>query len=121
MPRRLPMSSARRYFPSWPFSPDCGSCARSMPEVRTIDADDDGIRLDRWFRRHFPAVTHTLLEKLLRKGEVRLDGKRVKAADRVGTGQSLKLPPQVIHAKSQAPERPKAEQQKPMGSLADRI
>ena len=38
-----------------------------MPEIRTIDVEDDGARLDRWFRRHYPAVTHTLLEKLLRK------------------------------------------------------
>ena len=92
-----------------------------MPEIRTIDAEDDGVRLDRWFRRHYPAVTHTLLEKLLRKGEIRLDGGRVKAADRVGAGQALKLPPQVIHAKSTAPEKPKPEQPKPMGSLADHI
>ena len=92
-----------------------------MPEIRTIDAEDDGIRIDRWFRRHFPAVTHGLLEKLLRKGEIRLDGSRVKAADRVGKGQALKLPPQVIHARSEAPEKPRPEAQKPMGSLADRI
>jgi len=92
-----------------------------MPELCIIDADDDGIRLDRWFKRHFPAVTHGLLEKLLRKGEIRLDGSRIKSADRVATGQSLKLPPQVIHAKSEAPDKPKLEQQKPMGSLADRI
>ncbi len=92
-----------------------------MPEIRTIAADDDGIRLDRWFRRHYPAVTHTLLERLLRKGEIRLDGGRVKAATHVAAGQTLKLPPQVIHAKSTASEKPKPEQQKPMGTLADRI
>jgi 23S rRNA pseudouridine955/2504/2580 synthase len=92
-----------------------------MPEIRKIDAEDDGIRLDRWFKRHYPAVTHTLLEKLLRKGEIRLDGSRIRSADRVAAGQSLKLPPQVIHAKSEAPEKPKAETAKPMGSLADRI
>jgi 23S rRNA pseudouridine955/2504/2580 synthase len=97
-----------------------------MPEIRKIDAEDDGIRLDRWFRRHYPAVTHILLEKLLRKGEVRLEGKRVKAADRVGAGQSLKLPPQVIHAKSERAESLKPETARPMahfnmGSLADRI
>lgn len=92
-----------------------------MPEIRTIQADDDGIRLDRWFKRHFPAVTHTLLEKLLRKGEIRLDGGRVKSADRLAMGQSLKLPPQVIYAKSAAPEKPKPEAQRPMGSLEDRI
>ena len=92
-----------------------------MPEIRTIDVEDDGARLDRWFKRHYPAVTHTLLEKLLRKGEIRLDGGRVKAADRVAAGQALKLPPQVIHAKSAAPERPKPMAPQNMGSLADRI
>src|ERR1700733_11819750 len=99
-----------------------------MPELRTIDADDDGVRLDRWFKRHYPHVTHVLLEKLLRKGEVRLDGKRAKAADRVAAGQSLRLPPQVIHAKDKRPEKPEAEPKakhplatKDMGSLADRI
>ncbi|HKY18897.1 MAG TPA: RluA family pseudouridine synthase [Rhizomicrobium sp.] len=97
-----------------------------MPEQRAIDPDDDGIRLDRWFKRHYPAVTHVLLEKLLRKGEVRLDGKRVKAADRVAAGQSMRLPPQVVHAKDQRPEKSKPEAKHPlaskdMGSLADRI
>ena len=74
--------------------------------VETVDTDDDGIRLDRWFRRHYPALTHGRLEKLLRKGEVRLDGKRVKAADRVIAGQSLRLPPQVIHDKVEEKPRP---------------
>ena len=76
-----------------------------MPELRTIAEDDDEIRLDRWFKRHYPALTHGRLEKLLRKGEVRLDGKRAKAADRVMAGQNLRLPPQVIH--DQAPSAPK--------------
>lgn len=76
-----------------------------MPELRTITEEDDGIRLDRWFRRHYPSLTHARLEKLLRKGEVRVDGKRAKSADRVALGQSLRLPPQVIHDKIE--ERPK--------------
>ena len=62
-----------------------------------IDRDDDGIRLDRWFKRHYPALTHGLLEKLLRTGQVRLDGKRVKANDRLAAGQVLRLPPQLLH------------------------
>jgi 23S rRNA pseudouridine955/2504/2580 synthase len=97
-----------------------------MPETRTIDPDDDGIRIDRWFKRHYPNVTHVLLEKLLRKGEVRLDGKRAKAADRVTAGQAMRLPPQVVHAKNERPEKPQTETKHPlaskdMGSLADRI
>ena len=92
-----------------------------MPELRTIAQDDDGIRLDRWFKRHYPQVTHVLLQKLLRKGEIRLDSKRADAGSRIAAGQAVRLPPQVIHAKDQRPEKPKTEPQKPMGSLADRI
>ena len=97
-----------------------------MPETRTIDADDDGIRLDRWFKRHYPQVTHVLLQKLLRKGEIRLDGKRAEASTRVAGGQAIRLPPQVVYAKDQRPEKPQAEAKHPlaskdMGSLADRI
>src|SRR5450755_4154151 len=91
-----------------------------MPEQRQIEQDDDGIRLDRWFKRHYPALTHGRLEKLLRKGEVRLDGKRARAADRLIAGQSLRLPPQVIHDKTEA--RPKTVQPvKTSRSLEDAI
>jgi 23S rRNA pseudouridine955/2504/2580 synthase len=66
-----------------------------MSETAAIEADDDGIRLDRWFKRHYPGLAHGALEKLLRTGQVRLDGKRAKAGDRLSTGQTLRLPPQI--------------------------
>jgi 23S rRNA pseudouridine955/2504/2580 synthase len=59
-------------------------------EIKQQDADQ---RLDRWFRRHFPALGHGRLEKLLRTGQVRLDGKRAKAGDRVEAGQVVRVPP----------------------------
>ena len=90
-----------------------------MPELREIAGDDDGIRLDRWFKRHFPSLTHGRLEKLLRKGEVRLDGKRAKSSDRVTEGQTLRLPPQVIHDK--APPPPKGEKIQTARKLEDMI
>ena len=62
--------------------------------------------MDRWFKRHYPALTHARLEKLLRKGEVRLDGKRAKSADRVIAGQSMRLPPQV-HPRQSGAKDPK--------------
>ena len=88
-----------------------------MPELRSIEPDDDGIRIDRWFKRHYPNVTHVLLEKLLRKGEVRLDGKRAKAADRVAVGQAMRLPPQVVHAKAARPQNAPAEAKHPGAGL----
>ena len=59
-------------------------------EIKQQDADQ---RLDRWFKRHFPALGHGRLEKLLRTGQIRLDGKRAKAGDRVGAGQVVRVPP----------------------------
>lgn len=57
-----------------------------------IDNADDGIRLDRWFKRHFPDVAHGMLSKELRKGAVRLDGKKAEANTRIVEGQELSYP-----------------------------
>ncbi len=76
-----------------------------MSTTATIEKDDDGARLDRWFKRHYPALNHIALEKLLRKGEVRVDGKRAKSGDRLSTGQTLRLPPQLGSINSYDPER----------------
>lgn len=59
-------------------------------EVATGDADQ---RLDRWFRRQFPHISHGVIEKLCRKGEIRVDGGRVKAATRLAAGQMVRVPP----------------------------
>lgn len=67
-----------------------------MPSsVQTIEvvADEEGVRLDRWFRRHFPGLNHIRLEKLLRTGQVRVDGARAKANARLTVGQYVRVPP----------------------------
>jgi 23S rRNA pseudouridine955/2504/2580 synthase len=66
-----------------------------MSGVETIPvaADDGEIRLDRWFKRHYPGLGHGRLEKLLRTGQVRIDGHRAKAGDRVAPGQLIRVPP----------------------------
>jgi 23S rRNA pseudouridine955/2504/2580 synthase len=77
-----------------------------MTETAQIAADEDGIRLDRWFKRRYPALTHGRLEKLLRTGQVRLDGKRAKSADRVAAGQTVRIPPQVANDTVEEKPRP---------------
>ena len=62
-------------------------------ETLTVDDGEADLRLDRWFKRRLPALTHGRLEKLLRTGQVRLDGKRAKSSDRVQPGQSVRVPP----------------------------
>ena len=66
-----------------------------MTDVQTIAviADDEDIRLDRWFRRHFPELGHGPLEKMLRTGQIRIDGKRAKSSTRLVVGQNIRVPP----------------------------
>ena len=58
-----------------------------------VGAEEAEVRLDRWFRRHFPALRHGPLEKLLRTGQVRVDGRRAKAGSRLRPGQVVRVPP----------------------------
>jgi len=59
----------------------------------TVAADEADLRLDRWFRRRFPELGHGRLEKLLRTGQVRVDGKRAKSGLRLAPGQIVRVPP----------------------------
>jgi 23S rRNA pseudouridine955/2504/2580 synthase len=74
-------------------------------ETRTVTADEAEMRLDRWFGRHFPTVRHGQLEKLLRTGQIRVDGGRVKAAHRLAAGQEVRIPP--LPASDANPPKPK--------------
>jgi len=64
-------------------------------EIRTFTVvdDDDGIRLDRWFKRHLPDVSFNLVSRWARTGQLRVDGKRATPGDRLETGQTLRVPP----------------------------
>ncbi|HVH48461.1 MAG TPA: RNA pseudouridine synthase, partial [Sphingomicrobium sp.] len=71
------------------------SGTRAQVQLRAVTDDEAGLRLDRWFQRHFPELSHGALQKLLRTGQVRIDGKRAEGKDRVEPGQSIRLPPGV--------------------------
>ncbi len=59
----------------------------------TVDDDGDGQRLDRWLRRIAPSVSQGQIERMCRKGEIRVAGGRVKASTRLEGGQDVRLPP----------------------------
>jgi 23S rRNA pseudouridine955/2504/2580 synthase len=64
---------------------------------QTITDDEADIRLDRWFKRHFPVLTQGMIQKLCRTGQVRVDGRRVEASARLVPGQSVRVPPLPEH------------------------
>src|SRR5260221_7757555 len=62
-------------------------------DPRTVDPDESGMRLDRWFRDHFPDLGFGHLQKLIRSGQVRIDGGRAKTNTRLEPGQVVRIPP----------------------------
>lgn len=66
-----------------------------MNEVRhfTVKEDEDGQRLDRWLKQNLPRTPYALLQKMVRTGQVRVDGKRAKTDSRLAAGQTVRLPP----------------------------
>ena len=73
--------------------------------MRTVLCDEADIRLDRWFRRHFCHISHSQLEKLIRTGQIRVDGRRTFAGYRLQPGQQIRIPP-LCSAQEPSPSRP---------------
>jgi len=65
----------------------------SAIEQKQVTADEAGMRLDRWFKSHYPGLGFGHLQKLLRTGQVRVDGKRAEASTRIAKGQTVRIPP----------------------------
>lgn len=91
-----------------------------------VTADDAEIRLDRWFKRHYPDLGHGQLQKLLRSGQVRVDGRRAKANVRLETGQEIRVPPAAAQARQAAPAKktgkpPSEKEQRARQELRERV
>lgn len=97
--RRLAASSAR------------GSIDMSVSTL-TVTDDESGMRLDRWFKRRVPELSLSHLNKIVRTGEVRVNGARVKTATRLEAGQSVRVPPLKLEAAA-AQARPRVQTASP--------
>jgi len=84
--------------------------AQDERDVRqfTVGKDDDDIRLDRWFKRHLPQIGFATVSRWARTGQIRVDGKRADPADRLSTGQVLRVPPGGVTPEKGGP-RPRRE------------
>ena len=92
-------------------SPKTDKPAKPAPildDVRqfTVKPDDDGIRLDRWFKRHMPDASFNIVSRWARTGQLRVDGKRAAPGDRIEMGQVIRVPPlEPAEADKAKPER----------------
>ncbi|WP_442578283.1 RluA family pseudouridine synthase [Mesorhizobium sp. ASY16-5R] len=72
-------------------------------EQITVETGEAGMRLDRWFKSHYPGLGFGHLQKLLRSGQVRVDGGRAKSDTRIEPGQVVRVPPLDVDQKGGAP------------------
>jgi 23S rRNA pseudouridine955/2504/2580 synthase len=76
-------------------------------EQIAVEPGEAGMRLDRWFKAHYPGLGFGELQKLLRSGQIRLDGGRAKAETRVEAGQTVRVPPLAVDRKGNAALTPR--------------
>ena len=90
-----------------PTSSGSGATQAEMRQFVVAD-DDDGIRLDRWFKRHMPDTSFNIVSRWARTGQLRVNGKRAAPGDRLEAGQMIRLPPpEVAAAATTAAKLPK--------------
>ena len=88
----------------------CHDCQRYKGDFvpvsyEIVSESEKDIRLDRWFKRHYPDLPHVLLEKLIRKKNIRLNGKKTTANARLQPKDNIRIPPLDISPKT--PTAPK--------------
>lgn len=86
-------------------------------QILTVEADDSGQRLDRWFKRKFPHIPHGKVEKLLRTGQIRINGKRAKGSSRIEPADDIRIPPLPDPTETKVKEAPRDDDIKFMRNL----
>jgi 23S rRNA pseudouridine955/2504/2580 synthase len=69
------------------------AAANARVQTVTVSADEAGMRVDRFFEARFPGLSFSHIQRVIRKGEVRVNGKRTEPKARLGAGQAVRIPP----------------------------
>jgi 23S rRNA pseudouridine955/2504/2580 synthase len=98
--------------------------AKAEPQLPTnvqtvaVTPDEDNMRVDRFLEARFPGLSFSHIQRVVRKGELRVDGKRVDSKDRLNAGQSVRIPPLRLDAPKAAGALSEAER-KTLQALKD--
>ena len=74
-----------------------------------VTADENGMRVDRFFEGRFPGLSFSHIQRIIRKGEVRVNGKRTEPKSRLEAGQSVRIPPLKLDAPKPRDDAPAAQ------------
>jgi 23S rRNA pseudouridine955/2504/2580 synthase len=83
-----------------------------------VTADEANMRVDRFLEARFPGLSYSHIQRIVRKGELRVDGKRADSKDRLEAGQAVRIPPLHLDAPKKSSGLGEAEQ-KTLAALKD--
>ena len=84
--------------PSPPLRGGSGKPLSTSVQTVTVSADENDMRLDRFFEAKFPGLSFSHIQRIIRKGEVRVNGKRSEPKARIKAGDNLRIPPLKLDA-----------------------
>ena len=94
-----------------------GAGAPEKAAVHAIGEDEAGMRLDRWLHRRFPDLPQSHLMKIVRKGEVRVSGRRADISTRLELGEAVRVPPLKLPTPGPAVGRANPEDAEAIGAM----
>src|SRR5712672_1761214 len=104
-----PRFSAPRAERPVPFTPELEKVLAEPPQLPTkvqtvvVTADENNMRVDRFLEARFPGLSFSHIQRIVRKGELRVNGKRADSKDRLEEGQNVRIPPLKLDAPKAAP------------------
>ena len=108
---RHPEVRAQRAVPR-PAPPVAGAerlLAAGKVQTVAVTADESGMRVDRFFEARFPGLSFSHIQRIIRKGEVRVNGKRTQPKARLEAGQAVRIPPLKVEAPAPRDDAPAAQ------------
>ena len=94
--------------PTSPRTAGRGDIASGV-QTLTVTPDENNMRVDRFFEARFPGLSFSHIQRIIRKGEVRVDGKRTQPKARLVSGQAVRVPPLKLEAPAPRPDAPQAQ------------
>lgn len=93
-----------------PRKPSPALLEATKVQTVAVKPDEDGMRVDRYFEARFPGLSFSHIQRIIRKGEVRVDGKRTEPKARLSAGQQIRIPPLKVEAPPPRDDAPQAQQ-----------
>jgi 23S rRNA pseudouridine955/2504/2580 synthase len=108
-PARPPREQPVAFAPAPAVVPSKPAYFSSAVQTVSVTPDENGMRVDRFFEGRFPGLSFSHIQRIIRKGEVRVNGKRTQPKNRLEAGQAVRIPPLQLEAPKPRDDAPQAQ------------